>query len=228
MVDNSRLRALLEGIKTNTNEALAMLPAEPPPPPPPPPGPTTGPTNAGPSLGLPGLFLRSDPSNSDWQVKFGALPANAWSKVFVSYVVTVGDFDEREERHSHTLLWLQPSDWPSMLGYILLQRDGLQNRSRSVRFRTNATTTADGRAARESRLVAGPGSRVFVGLEATPDTVTMYVGPVSQTFPLRAGMLTTKRNPLAVLGMGTFETPAGPEARTYGWEFSDLAVEWTP
>lgn len=200
-------------------------------PPPPPPG-TPPPKDAGAELALAGTFLVGSPANADWIVEFGRLPARTWSRLEVSYGVRVGEFDPRPERKSHVLLWSQPRKWPDMLGYVMVQHEPGQAHGSAIRFRSNAT--ASGAVAQNRSLRVERGDSLRVEFVATTAGVLMRVtnetrdAAVEQTWPLRSGMLTTLSAPKALLGMGTFETDAGPEARLYGWEFSDLTARWTP
>lgn len=240
MVDNSRLRSLLESAKRNVNDALAELDGTPPPPPPPPPpNPEEAPPqDAGPLLELPGTFLVSTIDNHDWIARFGQLPPNQWSKVRITYDVMVGSWDPRPERKSHVIGWLQPSNWPKMLAYLMVQRADSGTRGNAIRFRSNAAATADGSFSQNQSVTVHTGDRLRVTILATPTRLEMdvvvgdpnagVVAALQATVPLRAGMLATARNPVPLFGLGTFETQHGPEARTYGWEFSNLRVEWTP
>lgn len=200
---------------------------------PPPPPTTTAPKDAGPELALPGVFLVGSPATADWIIEFGRLPARTWSTLDVSYRVKAGVFDPRDERKSHVLLWAQPGKWPAMLGYVMSQRDPGKTFGARIRFRSNAAAEGNGQVAAERAMRVDPGDSLRVTLRATAATVAMSVRNetknvlVEQSWPLRAGMLETKAAPRALLGMGTFETSAGPEARLYGWEFSDLVVTWS-
>lgn len=224
----------LQEVRAHLADALAVIDGggDPPPPPPPPPPGTPPPKDAGPELALAGTFLVGSPTTADWVIEFGRLPARTWSKLEISYRVRVGDFDPRDERKSHVVLWAQPGKWPAMLGYVMVQRDPGKTFGSRIRFRSNAA--ASGQVADERALRVDPGDELRVELSATATTVTMRVrsetkrATVEHTWPLRAGMLATAAAPRPLLGMGTFETAQGPEARLYGWEFADLAVRWTP
>lgn len=225
----------LQQVRAHLVDALAVIDGggDPPPPPPPPPPGTPPPKDAGPELALAGVFLTGSPATADWIIEFGRLPAKNWSKLEISYRVRAGEWDPRDERKSHVLLWAQPTKWPAMLGYAMVQRDPGKNFGARVRFRSNAAAEGNGQVAQERALRVNTGDWLRVTLTATAAAVAMSVrnetsgASAEGGWPLRAGMLETKASPRALLGMGTFETSAGPEARLYGWEFSDLAVRWS-
>lgn len=221
----------LQQVRAHLVDALAVIDGGGDPPPPPPPG-TPPPKDAGPELALAGTFLVGLPATADWVIEFGRLPARTWSTLEISYRVRVGDFDPRDERKSHVVLWAQPGKWPAMLGYVMVQRDPGKSFGSRIRFRSNAAAEGNGQVAQERALRVDRGDELSVELTATAAAVTMRVrnetkdATVEHSWPLRPGMLETKASPAALLGMGTFETERGPEARLYGWQFSDLAVRW--
>lgn len=174
---------------------------------------------------LPGTYLISGPNNHDWFFYMPAVHGRVFRKIKMQFDVYVGGWDPNIPNGFHCLFWLQNNffRWDLMLGY--LNSRGTQN---TMVFQVNYTGYGDIERYQGPGLQIGGTYRVFYEYNAPEGFVAYaiyqgsnYVTGVS--YPLEVASVAMTND--VFISFGT-QIADGPEARTYGWRFSDFKIEW--
>lgn len=175
---------------------------------------------------LPGQYLECTKYNHNWQYNMYFPGGKVFKKVILDFDVNVGAWDKNKPNGAHCLFWLNKGKpWRDMFGY--LNAMGTRN---MTKFRVNYGGTD---LAGNNSPGVKPGNAYKVHYEydcinkkawykianAAGATVT------TRSFARQGSSFSTSWHRIQ---FGTQIAPEGPEAKTYGWKFSNFRAEYVP
>lgn len=175
---------------------------------------------------LPGEYLVSSNQNHNWQYNMFFPASLRFRQVKLDFDVYVGNWDSRKPTGTHCLFWLnQGTPWYNMFGY--LNSLGTRNLTRlKVNYGGDDVKGDNGPGVRPGNnyhvyyIYDGINRKVSYRL-STPAGATL----TTRTFSRTQASFTTNYHRIQ---FGTQIAPEGPEAKTYGWKFSNFRAEYIP
>jgi len=206
---------LVQPTNTLAQSTLTQPGAEPPPPPPPPPG---GQFN----FRLPGNFLTCTRYNKFWKTSLtdSRVAGKTMKKIVVDFDVYHANYDPQKKVHIY--MWLQNGQsWSSArFSYLLALRGGPMRNSMTYGASASADFSPGGQAGSTYHVHYewdGTARKAIVKILQNGNLRT------SRTFNLNKGNFTVGGMFFAT---GSWPTGEGPEALQYGWQYSNLNVDY--
>ena len=174
---------------------------------------------------LPGTFLTCTKYNHNWKFNMNFGSSKTFRKVFVDFDVYVAGWDKQKPSGTHCLLWLNMgSKWENMFGY--LNSTGSKG---GTRFGANYGGS-DFRDGKSAGVRIGNTYHVKYGFDLVQDKIWYDINKgtadiVSGTYGRTGNSFTSSS---FFIEFGSQVAPEGPEAKTYGWKFSNYRGEFVP
>lgn len=175
---------------------------------------------------LPGQFLECTKYNTNWQYNMNFPAVLTFKKVIVDFDMYVKNWDPAKPGGTHCIFWLnQGRSWSNMMGY--LNSLGQKNFTRlKVNYGGVDTPVNNSPGVKQlsnyhvNFLYDGPNKKASYKILNSSGSLL-----VSGTRPRTTGSFSTSYHRIQ---FGTQVAPEGPEAKTYGWKFSNFRAEYIP
>jgi hypothetical protein len=174
---------------------------------------------------LPGTYLNCTKFNHNWRYNMRFGEAKTFRKAIMDFDVYVASWDKQKPSGTHCLFWLNMgSSWSNMFGY--LNSTGTKG---GTRFGVNygggdfrdgkSGGVRIGRNYHVSYAYDGPEKEVW--FKVTSNGSTTVQGSYNRTS-------SQFNSSTFFIEFGSQTAPEGPEAKTYGWKFSNFRGEFVP